>query len=90
MLQTTDLCVGHIEIDTLLCTSQDVWLVVVMVSWCVATDRSICSCGVLLFLVSSPQIQPPEGAAAQTPFAANIGVLARPGAQAGVRDRDGD
>lgn len=53
---------------------------------------SICGCGVLLSLVSFPQIQPSEGAAAQTPLAANTGVLARPSAQAGVRvgDRDRD
>lgn len=75
--------------------SQDVWLVVVVVLlvwWYVATDASICSCGVLLSFVSFPQIQPSEGAAAQTPLAANTGVLARPGAQAGVGvgDRDGD
>lgn len=55
----------------------------------IATDHSICSCGVLLSLVSFPQIQPSEGAAAQTPLAANTGILARPGAQAGVRDGDG-
>lgn len=56
------------------------------------TNGSICSCGVLLSLVSFPQIQPTEGVAAQTPLAANTGVLARPGAQAGigVGDRDGD
>lgn len=55
----------------------------------VATDGSICSCGVLLSLVSFPQIQPSEGAAAQTPLAANTGLHACPGAQAGVRDGDG-
>lgn len=45
-----------------------------------------------LSLISSPQIQPSEGAAAQTTLAANTGVLARPSAQAGVRvgDRAGD
>ena len=42
---------------------------------------SLCSCGVSL--VSPPQIQPSEGSAAQTPLAANTGVLALAGAQAG-------
>lgn len=54
----------------------------------IATVHSFCSCGVLLSLVSFPQIQPSEGAAAQMPLAANTDILAHPGAQAGVRDGD--
>lgn len=52
------------------------------------SHRSICSCGILLSLVSFPQIQPSEGAAAQTALAANTGLLARAGAQAGGRVGD--
>lgn len=37
-----------------------------------------------LSLIYFPQIQPSEGAAAQTSLAANTGVLARAGTQAGV------
>lgn len=55
----------------------------------VATDGSVCRCGVLLSFVFFSQIQPPEGTAAQTPLAANTGVLARPRAQAGIRDGGG-
>lgn len=65
-------------------------VVLVLLVWLyVATDSSICSCGVLLSFISFSQIQPSEGAASQTPLAANTGVLARPGAQAGVGDGDG-
>jgi len=47
------------------------------------TDGSVCSCGVLSLISPLSQIQPSEGAAAQTPLAANTGVLSRAGAQAG-------
>lgn len=51
------------------------------------TDESVSV--VSSFSSPLPQIQPSEGAAAQTPLAASCGVLARAGAQAGIGVGDG-
>lgn len=88
-MQTSGLCVDQCKSKPCV-WSQGWWLQWFLSVWQhVATDGSVCRCGVLLSFVFFSQIQPPEGTAAQTPLAANTGVLARPRAQAGIRDGGG-